>query len=127
MTLPADYGIRIVNDRDKGFTIILKFKGSEIGSVEVVKTIMPCNKRPVQVFETHSRLDDEHWHKGLGVEMYGAAIEHALKKGFSIVSSNRSSRYAQRVWNSTRLAKKFHIMKLKNRWWATRVRQQPIE
>lgn len=81
-----------------------------------------CARHLVEVYETHSYLDSAEWNKGLGLAMYSSAIDHGLSKGRNVVSSQSPSIYAQRVWQSTRLAEAYVVNRFNKRWWVSRAR-----
>lgn len=90
----------------------MKCKNKGIGYISLVE----YNKNK---YETHSWLHSKYHGKGIGLLLYAEAIKFCRKKKKSIGSSTHPSTFAQRLWNSKRLKKKFGIKKT-NRFMVTK-------
>jgi len=105
----------------KGFTFRVKKMSNYLTQVALFtstpggsRKIGHINLRSVRpdYYETHSYLEDDYHHRGLGALLYARAIQHALEKGWGVRSSGSSSDDAQRVWRGKTI-RKFFSIKLK--------------
>ena len=76
-------------------------------------------------YETHSSiLDIKYRNKGIGIELYSAAIEFCNRYNLEISSTKSPSDCAKRLWRSKRLRDRFVIRRKDKRWVATK-RKRP--
>lgn len=102
------------------YVVALHHRGSRIGHVRVVRVRPIVAGRRIELWETHSQLSPTYHNRGLGIVLYSAAIEWGLSRGRRVTSSRRSSSDAVRCWSSRRLGAAFSVVRIGERFWASR-------
>lgn len=98
-------------DPDPYVEILLETKSEwrYIGRLNLVKTTYGF-------WETHSDVWELYWEMGYGVLLYLLAAQYAELQGWELRSSAHRTDCADRLWESSRLRKAYHIEELENRY-----------